>query len=263
MDRIGQILLRTRPQFRFDTAEDALWQCPHCGPVLGRYSDSLGYYVRAACPCKQEWMESLREQKRQGDAQLRQAAQRHYTYGWIGESLMAHREIVILESRTFANFDDTLQPDAYLAVTQFATNPRGTLILDGPFGLGKTHLLLALCQYLSTQSVSSRFVMAPKFFEAISLCIELHRDYLHLIQKAIDAPLLVIDDIDKLKWSEFREEKWMSIIDSRVNAGAPIAISTNNMAQIASTIGGACADRLSVRQTLVQMTGKSYRSRLK
>lgn len=263
MEKIGRLLTRARPTLRFDTAEDAAWSCTECGPVPGRYSDRLEAYVRAFCACHKAQMAQQRQAWQQQMDDDARATHRLTTYGWIGNDFITRREILALESRTFESFDNRVQPVAYAAVTQFALHPYGTLILDGPYGIGKTHLLLALCQELHQQGKPCRFVLAPKFFEAIGQNIQKQRDYLHLVQKAIDAALLVIDDIDKLKWSEFREETWMSIIDSRVNANRPIALSTNNLAGLASSIGGACADRLSVRRTLVSMTGKSYRSLLK
>lgn len=49
-----------------------------------------------------------------------------------------------LEEKTFANFEQQRHSAALDHVRAFAFNPQENLMLYGPFGLGKTHLLAAL-----------------------------------------------------------------------------------------------------------------------
>jgi DNA replication protein DnaC len=74
--------------------------------------------------------------------------------------------------------------------------------------------------------------------------------------------LLVIYDLDKAKHSEFREEIYFEIIDERVKAGRPIAISTNRLDAIEDYVGGAVCSRLKIGQIPVEMRGVDYRENM-
>ena len=53
----------------------------------------------------------------------------------------------------------------------------------------------------------------------------------------------MIDDIDKAKHNDFREEIYFSSIDARTNAELPTAISTNRIDDIADYVGGVVCSR--------------------
>lgn len=180
------------------------------------------------------------------------------TYGWLGDTWADYP----LLKKTFSNFDGSLQPDAYEGTKMFKDILSGTLILHGSYGTGKTHLLAALCNELHESEKASLFISATKIFRYVSEMISCHQSYDPAIQKMIHTPLLVIDDIDKAKHSDFREEVYFSIIDERVKRGLPIAISTNRLAELATFVGGACASRLSIGLIEIEMRGHDYRKGL-
>jgi hypothetical protein len=76
-----------------------------------------------------------------------------------------------------------------------------------------------------------------------------------LLDRCVNTPLLVIDDIDKAKHTDAREEVYFTIIDARTNAALPTAISTNRIEDLADYVGGAVCSRLKVGQIAVEMTG--------
>lgn len=162
----------------------------------------------------------------------------------------------------FESFDVNRQQEAYDAVQMFRELLSGTLILYGPYGTGKTHLLAALCNSLLDLEIASRFVTAPNLFAAITGRMSNREEYDDLLFQAIRTPLLVIDDIDKAKHSDFREEIYFDIIDGRVKRKLPIALSTNRLSELESFVGGACLSRLSIKQLAVEMTGSDYRTEL-
>lgn len=182
------------------------------------------------------------------------------TYAWLGEW-----NDTSLAKKTFDTFEVTRQPGAYEAVQAFATSLQGHLVLRGSYGTGKTHLLAALCNALRERKkpVDSRFAAAPSLFHAIQDYMKHDYDapYTDLIRKAINAPLLVLDDIDKAKWSEFREEIYFDILDGRTKNGRPTAISTNQT-DISLYLGGACTSRLAMGLIEVDMVGGDYRKGL-
>jgi DNA replication protein DnaC len=256
VESVGSIARKTLSTFGYATPAEATWTCDTCGVVQPRLITSINRYMKSSCACRITELERerLAEQQRQRKAQ--EVKLRRAVYGWLGSRWSSES----LASKTFANFEVLRQPEAFQTTLAFADVMEGTLILSSPaFGTGKTHLLAALCQEMSRREKCCLFTTAPKLFQAIQYYIGQNQDYTHLIQDAVRTPLLVIDDIDKAKWSEFREEVYFEIIDSRVNAGRPIALSTNKLDNLASYVGGACCSRLSIGQIAVEMVGKDYR----
>ncbi len=182
----------------------------------------------------------------------------HKTFDWLGGRWT---DAPLLKKR-FENFDSDKQTEAYRAARSFVELPEGTLVLHGTFGCGKTHLLAAICNELHEREVMSRFCTAPALFGAIQGCINAHEDYTRLLNEARWAPVFVLDDVDKARWSEFREEIYFDILDARVKHELPTALSTNALSDLGSFVGGACLSRLSIGQLAIEMKGEDYRKQL-
>lgn len=198
----------------------------------------------------------MRERKEE-EARLLQARFRN-TYLWLGSTWGDG-----LKAKTLKNFDASRQPQAVEAVNIFLNDLNGTLIFYGSFGVGKTHLLAALCNALIEKGETPRFATSPNLFTAIQQRIRNNQDYNDIIVSAATSKLLILDDVDKAKWSEFREEIYFAIIDTRVNRGLPTALSTNRLTELASFMGGAVASRLSIGQLAVEMKGEDQRPHVK
>lgn len=168
-----------------------------------------------------------------------------------------------LKVKTLENFDATRQPEAVEALKIFSKDLTGTLIFYGSFGVGKTHLLAALCNQLVHAGETPRFATSPNLFAAIQHRMRNNQDYNDILVSASTSKLLILDDVDKAKWSEFREEIYFAIIDTRVNRGLPTALSTNRLTELAGFMGGAVASRLSIGQLAVEMKGEDYRPQVR
>jgi DNA replication protein DnaC len=225
--------------------QEATWQCETCGSVTPHAYDVRGvtHYSRSMiCNCQIK-----AHQQAEKDAQQRQWVEKSakYTYGWLGSQW----DNAALRKKTFESFDAERQSEAYEMTRIFAKQRKGTLVLYGSFGTGKTHLLSALCnESLAKYEATSLFALVPDLFAAIQWRIGHHEDYYDLVDKAARTPLLVLDDIDKAKHTDFREEIYLSIIDKRVNRELPTAISTNRLSELANFVGGAVASRLQIGQ---------------
>jgi DNA replication protein DnaC len=233
--------------------------CPDCGLAVYPRQVTVGgqvRYVPRRCPC-QEGKEKQRRTDEQRAVLLE--AQSRNTYSWLGSAWSD----IALREKTFANFDASRQAVAYEAAQLFVEDLEGVLILDGAYGTGKTHILAAICnELLNKYGKGSLFVTSPKLFAAIGQRISENADYQTLIKRAVNTRLLCLDDIDKAKPSDFREEIYFAIIDERSKAGRPIAISTNRLADLAIFIGGAAASRLKAGQVAIKMAGSDYREEL-
>lgn len=245
--------MRTGGEDGPDNSEGLPFVYQGCGVMEPR--EILGRLHRRSCPCESKAREQYEKDK---EARQWRESQIRACYGWLGERWSD----IPLKEKTFANFDASRQPFAFEAVKEFAGILSGTLVLHGTFGTGKTHLLAALCNELRQRRMPSLFVTSPKLFNAIQGRIGYNESYAPLIAQAIRADLLVIDDIDKAKYTPFREEIYFEIIDERTKQGKPIAISTNRLSELENFVGGACASRLSMGQIEIEMTGEDYRKEL-
>jgi DNA replication protein DnaC len=178
------------------------------------------------------------------------------TYTWLGRAWSEPG----LAAKTFATFRGERQPDAYELAQAFAMDPVGTLALYGSYGTGKTHLLAAIANAVTAAGCICRFASVVSLFDALQERIQAGQDYHELVRKAIEAPLLVLDDLDKLKPSEFREETLYKILNGRSTAGLPLAFSANRAPdELVRWIGEASRSRLMAGLIPVPMNGPDYR----
>lgn len=258
MQKLG--IIRLRP-------EDYTWECragergeyhgeqvtyQGCGEIAP-IETRPGRYVRRSCACERAAVAQAGSNTVSWNEKQIQE-----TYAWLGLKWSD----AMLAKKTFATFQADRQQEAFEMARAFADIMAGTFILHGPYGTGKTHLLAALCNELRKRGKSTLFVTAPKLFTVIQERVSLRESYVPLITKAIRTPLLVLDDIDKAKHTDFREEVYFAIIDERVKLGLPMAISTNRLAELKDFVGGAVASRLGIGQISVEMTGEDYRKEL-
>lgn len=236
---------------------DALtWSCPTCGTIRpGRWT--AGWFYRRLCPCQREALEQQRRQEEQQQMWHVLAEQRRrFVYGWLGSSWPQKG----LEGKTFASFDRTEQPEAFEQVQAWTRQPQGTLLLYGSYGTGKTHLLAAIANTRREQGKAVLFASAVTLFDAIQERIRQEQDYHDLLKQAIAAPVFLLDDVDKPKPSDFRQEMYYQILDGRTRLGLPTALSCNGSpAGLDRFVGGAARSRLMQGVLLVEMSGQDYR----
>jgi len=214
------------------------------------------YFTHRKCACQLAEEKRMEQEKRRQE-RLEYAA--NQTYNWLGSRWSE----TPLRKKTFENFRAEQQPDAYDMARDFAASPHGTFILHGTYGTGKTHLLAAICnEALFTHDMQSLFTTSTKLFAAIQQKIGNREDHYALVERAVKTPMLILDDIDKAKWSEFREEIYFAIIDERVKRELPIALSTNRLDELDSFVGGAVFSRLKIGQVAIAMVGRDYRAGL-
>lgn len=234
--------------------EARTWICPQCGVIPAKeMRQAPGYYMRRSCSCE--------ERQREKQAIIGEQAKWHKNnqeliYTWIGREWAD----VALAHKTFATFARECQPKAFDAAYTFANQPQGILALFGNYGVGKTHLLAAIANTCSGEGKPYLYVSAVTLFEVIQERIQQNLEYHDLFKRAIHAPLLLIDDLDKPKPSEFRESVYYHIIDKRTLAGLPLAISSNVAPpELERWVGGAARSRLMMNLHPVEIHGPDYR----
>lgn len=262
----------------FTNKQQATWECKNdekdlygnivyvhrgYGIVQPVYVESLDKYRRGSCMCEKEAREQYFQARRQGEFATQLARLRKNTFGWLGEQW----EELEMTRKTFYNFEEERQPEALQMIRYFlddlvSGSQHGHLILHGPYGTGKTHLLAGLCNALHEHNRDCLFASSVNLFSAISDSIGRNEPHTPLLRRAISTPLLVLDDIDKAKTSDFRQEIYFAIIDGRTKKGLPTAISTNRLAELECFVGGPVFSRLKSGRITIEMTGSDYRAEL-
>ena len=255
--------------FGYATSEEAEWTCAECGETPPpKYLQTLNRHIRASCRCQREAMEKQKRFERERMERQIRMEQLRQCYGWYGKQFSSEE----MAARTFETFRDGFQDHAVNVACDWSCQPTGTLLFHGEYGTGKTHLAAALCNVLRERGRKCRWITAPKLFQGISALMDearrsaVYGDYVgswtDIARKAATADILFLDDVDKLKGSEWREEVYHSILDDRVNAGRPTVITINNLHRLAECMGESVADRLYIGRITVEFEGESYRKRL-
>jgi len=138
---------------------------------------------------------------------------------------------------TFDTFD--LRPDLHKeeqqnvrfaldAAKSYAKNPKGWLVLIGPYGSGKTHLAAAIANAQEQRRTPSLFVTVPDLLDHLraSFAPNSPSSYDKRFQEVKTAPLLVLDDLGTESATPWAKEKLHQLFNYRYNAQLPTIITT-------------------------------------
>lgn len=109
---------------------------------------------------------------------------------------------------------------------QYATHPRGWLILQGPRGAGKSHLAYSIAKNALGNSIS---VFCHSVPEILDLLRSGYNDgsYNSLLEDLMNVELLVLDDMGAQSDTPWANEKLFEIINARSKRLRPMVITTN------------------------------------
>ena len=137
----------------------------------------------------------------------------------------------------------------------------GSFLLAGPTGTGKTRLLAAILRMAHEAGESIAYVKAAELnarMDATYADDGVGSEW-GVIRWASTVAMLGLDDIGAEKWSVKRQERVLSILDARIEAMRPFAITTNLSAEmLANHLGMRLFDRLRECR-MIKMDGTSRR----
>lgn len=110
------------------------------------------------------------------------------------------------------------------------------LVLSGPVGLGKTHLLVALTRELVEKGINVRFV---DFFQLLSILRDgfgSDRSELSTLEPLIVVDVLAIDEVGKGRNSEWEKNILDQLIMGRYNRNRTVIASTNYRLTVPKTV---------------------------
>lgn len=141
------------------------------------------------------------------------------------------------KSYRFDNFPEEQKrksPELYAAAKELADglSPHhvvGTkgLYIFGPVGVGKTHLMLAICNRLDERNIPNIFVRADMVLDKLRTAVATGRDMESIIDKYCTVPVLAIDEFAQERANDFTVDKMFRIINARFSNGLPTLFTSN------------------------------------
>jgi DNA replication protein DnaC len=118
--------------------------------------------------------------------------------------------------------------DAYHAAQRFVTDMQGWLVLCGPSGTGKTHLAAAVGNALVEADQPVRFVSVPDLLDHLRSAFDpaVGAQYDEIFLQAIEAPILILDDLGAQSSTAWADEKLDQILTHRFNRRLPTLVTT-------------------------------------
>jgi len=148
---------------------------------------------------------------------------------WLGKE----KEEVVLNPRfTFENFVvgpcNRFAHAASMAVAESPARAYNPLFIYGGVGLGKTHLLQAICHYVRTQnkSINICYLSSERFTNELINAIQ-HHSTSTFRQKYRNVDILLIDDIHFIAGKESTQEEFFHTFNTLYDAHKQIIISSD------------------------------------
>lgn len=137
------------------------------------------------------------------------------------------------------------------------------LILMGAVGCGKTHLGCAVLNCALADGYRAAYWNVPQQLELLMPGNAGELDQMHILDKALAAQVLLLDDLGAEKSSEWTRKELMVILDERYRENRPTVVTSNLMltdGELRRTCGDRAYSRLcSDHYRAVALTATDYR----
>ncbi|MBX3069948.1 MAG: ATP-binding protein [Thermomicrobiales bacterium] len=141
-------------------------------------------------------------------------------------------QLQALSDMTFANFDESvpgIRP-AYDAAVTFARNPAGWIFFHGSYGVGKTHLAVAIAnEVLRSNTMGVYFRVVPDLLDQLRATFDPEHGvaYDERFQQIRNAHLLILDDLGTEQTTPWAREKLYQLFNHRYNEQLPTVVTSN------------------------------------
>lgn len=148
-------------------------------------------------------------------------------------------------------------------IKDYSSESRG-LLFDGPPGVGKSHLAAAAIRGLAEIGVQSRYWNVPQLFMELRATFSESQatNELELIDRCVNVPMLVLDDLGAERPTDYVRERWYLIIQRRYEQMKPVIVTANlNDEQIIAHAGQRILSRLKEMTIHIEVDATDYRYR--
>jgi len=254
------------------------WVCPHCGedvpPKLIEYQGQPVMLSFADfCGCIQE------QQAEQAKADATRAAELKAAMSTAG--LVGKLGRATFDSYGIENEHQAEQKAALMAYAQTLTHrPDGSpvkkyrwtlgdwpgLLLTGPWGTGKSHLAAAVVRQALEMGWDRVYYRSwAAYIKRLRASFEKGaKERTSAIEfELTHGQLVVIDDLDKIKPTEFVQDTLFNVIEYRQNRELPTILTSNSEPQdLVPWVGIATLDRIGGFCVQIEFKGESYRTKV-
>ena len=155
----------------------------------------------------------------------------------LRQRLYAWSRLRNLERFTFETFNPRGRPHtpphqaaslqlAYETARAFAAQPKGWLLLTGPYGCGKTHLAAAIANAAVARGVPTLFWTVPDLLDELRGGYR-SGEFESRFQITRDVDLLILDDLGAQAGTDWAREKLFQLLNYRYLNELPTVITTN------------------------------------
>ncbi|MEA2515924.1 MAG: replication protein DnaC [Thermomicrobiales bacterium] len=133
---------------------------------------------------------------------------------------------------TFDNFDPAIDgvEDAYQIARSYAKHLQGWLYIEGPCGVGKTHLAVAIAhEVLKRTGLSVYFSVVPDLLDQLRATFDPANGvaYDERFNSIRNCQLLILDDLGTENTTPWAREKLYQLVNYRYNEQLPTVVTTN------------------------------------
>ncbi len=117
---------------------------------------------------------------------------------------------------------------AFQAARDYAQNPSGWLLIQGRYGVGKTHLAAAIANTAVGSGIPTIFLTVPDLLDALRYTFSAEdTSFEERFEEIRRAPLLVLDDFGTQNTTDWAREKLFQILNYRYINHLPLVVTTN------------------------------------
>ncbi|MCQ9288756.1 ATP-binding protein [Staphylococcus gallinarum] len=233
-------------------------KCDKCGRIYDYYEFDTGYVVKDGCDCE---MIKLAKERKAAFEQRNKSQKANNIF----------KKSIINDDLANCAFDNYKATNEDLArakalceryANNFTLDNKQSLLLQGSFGTGKSHLSMSIVKTVKEKGYSVLYMNVPQLISTIKGTYNKDSNLTEqeLNQVISDVDLMVFDDFG-INMNEFATSKMFELIESRV--GKHNIYTTNLNAQELSKNKDAqrIFSRMMSNTTLVKMDGEDYRMR--